>query len=255
MPRPTRSWVRKTYTVSPLVEKAIAMRAAVEGIDPGTVIDILVWNALVKPDEARLKRDDCTEEELERIFAEDALALLDGKEAMAALADHIPLDGANNSRRGTPKHHQQVEKLVGQWRKTRVIEKRFWNAIIASLAGFGFNPSANILGMVISEAPLPGSLLAEPALTKEEEFERSFADEALEFLKTDEEIDALADEIEIDEESGIGNLLAVERMVKRWRKERTIDKQYQRALLSILDGGRWIPSILREGLIDQEWFE
>jgi len=136
MPRPTRSWVRKTYTVSPLVEQAIAFRAAEQGIDPGTVIDILVWNALVKPDEARLKQGGFTEEELERIFAEEVLDFLVGDEAIEALAEELTVvhedDGANL---------KQVKNLVKRWRKTRQIETEYKESIHETYKNAGRSPS------------------------------------------------------------------------------------------------------------------
>lgn len=137
MGRPTRSWIRKTYTVSEMVEKAIAMRAAESGIDPGTVVDILVWEALLKPDEARHKAGGFNADELERMFAEEALAHLD-EGAVEDLACYITLSSNPDDDDG---NLRLVKRLVKRWRKTRLIEKDHQEAVFSVLNGRGFTPS------------------------------------------------------------------------------------------------------------------
>ena len=117
--RPQRSWIKKTYTVSLVVEKAIALRAAEQGIDPGTVIDILIWNTFLKPDEPRLERGGFTNDELDRIFAEEALTNLDDENSIRALASFISSDWEADSLQSDEAHLRQVSKLVHRWRKTR----------------------------------------------------------------------------------------------------------------------------------------
>jgi hypothetical protein len=135
MARPSRSWVRKTYTVSPEVEKAIAIRAAKQGIPTGTVVDILVWNTLLKPDEDRLKKGDSSNDQLERIFAEEVLARLDCKGAVDALAESLDLDDDEKV------NLRKVQALVGRWRTTRLIEKDHQEALLAALDDGKWLPS------------------------------------------------------------------------------------------------------------------
>ncbi len=136
MARPARSWVRKTYTVSPEVEKAIAMRAAEQGIDPGTVVDILYWNTFLKPDEARLKAGGFSDDELERIFAEEALDFFSEDATVANLADNLTLvigDEAANLK--------AVKTLLKRWRKTRLIEAEYKEGVFCTFQDGGRVPS------------------------------------------------------------------------------------------------------------------
>jgi len=126
MPRPSRSWVRKTYTVSPVVE---------QGIDPGTVVDILCWNMFLKPDEARLKVGGFTNDELERIFAEEALDFFCEDEAVASLADNLTLvveDEVANLK--------AVKTLLRRWRKTRLIEAEHKEGVLGTFHDAGRVP-------------------------------------------------------------------------------------------------------------------
>ena len=156
MPRPTRSWVRKTYTVSPEVEKAIRMNAADLGVDEGTMVDILVWDALVKPDEDRYKAGGFSQQDLERIYAEEVIAIL---------TDPLTADSLNLE--------------------------------LASLIQFE-NKAGD---------PIPDS----------------------------------------------ANLRKVKDLVRRWCRTRQIEKNHQAAVNELL-GGKWIPSILKHEIVDQDWF-
>lgn len=136
MPRPSRTWIRKTYTVSPEVTKATAARAAEQDIDPGTVMDIIVWNAILKPDAARLKRGGLTEKELERIFAEEVLGLIRDDHAIEVLAEEIILndeDAAANLR--------IVLSLLRRWRKIRQIDPEHREGALHLMGRFGQAPS------------------------------------------------------------------------------------------------------------------
>lgn len=143
--RPARSWVRKTYTVSEPVDKAIRLLAAEQDLDPGTVVDLLVWNAVLKPDEARLKRGGFTDDELERIFAEDVLAQLQIPGAVENLAECIALDSNENT------NLRQVRALVKRWRTTRRIEKDHQEVLISVLDSNGWIPIIFQHGLVDAE--------------------------------------------------------------------------------------------------------
>ena len=146
--RPTRTWRPKTYTVSLEVAKAIAARAAELEVDPGTIVDVLIWEALLKPAETRLRAGSFSEDELERLFAEEVLALLQSPQSITDLAEALAL---------------------------------------------GDTP--------------------------------------------------------------IASLRMAQKLVKRWMRTRNIDKEHQQQLLTALDGGNWVPSILRVGLVEQDWFD
>ena len=143
--RPARSWVRKTYTVSEQVDKAIRLLAAEQDLDPGTVVDLLVWNAILKPDEARLKRGGFTDDELERIFAEDVLAELQVAGAVENLAESLPLDSDENA------NLKQVRALVKRWRTTRRIDKVYQEAVVSALSDQGWIPVVFRQGLVDAE--------------------------------------------------------------------------------------------------------
>lgn len=143
--RPARPWVRKTYTVSEQVEKAIRVLAAEQDLDPGTLVDILVWNAVLKPDEARMKRGGFSDDELERIFAEDVLAQLQILGAVECLAECIALDSDENT------NLKQVRALVKRWRTTRRIEKVYQEAVISALGDLGWIPLVFRQGLVDAE--------------------------------------------------------------------------------------------------------
>jgi len=147
MPRPSRTWVRKTYTVSPEVSKAIAARAAEQDIDPGTVMDVIVWNAILKPDAARLKRGGFSEEELERIFAEEVLEFLREPGSQEQLIERLPPE----SDLGNEHENLRLVRLwIKRWRKTRLIEKEFQEAIFWAMNDAGQVPS--ILGPGLVDA-------------------------------------------------------------------------------------------------------
>jgi len=129
--RPSRSWVRKTYTVSSEVEKAIAIQAAEQGIDPGTVVDFLFWNTFLKPDVEQLKNGNFTEDELERIFAEEVLAHLDGEGGIEKFAVFMCMHDNENT------NLRKVRGLVGRWRRTRHIDKGYQEELLNAF-GDGF---------------------------------------------------------------------------------------------------------------------
>jgi len=149
MARPSRSWVRKTYTISPEVEKAIAIRAAEQGIPPGTVVDIIVWNALVKPDVAQLKRGESSDEQLERIFAEDVLTHIGLKGGIDALADSMNLGDDERTNR------RMVQALVSRWRTTRLIDKDHQEALLAALDGKSWLSTLQVNDLVDGKWFLP----------------------------------------------------------------------------------------------------
>jgi hypothetical protein len=253
MGRPSRSWVRKTYTVSPQVEKAIALRAAEQGIDPGTVMDVLVWNALLKPDDAGLQKGGFTDEELERIFAEEAITHLVSENAIRDLANFIPVDGALGSLLKEAIHLRFVSKLVGRWRKTRLIEKHYWRPVLSSLMGRGLAPRIVEHGLVPVDY-LPSALPAQgSAFERQLELERMFANEVLPFLERESVVHALAEGLTLIEEDEISNIRAVTEMVIRWREVGVIEKEYQRNLVDFF-GSNWVPRIIKDGLVDEEWF-
>ena len=139
--RPARLWKRKTYTVSPEVEKAIRVQAAEQDIDPGTVVDVLVWNTYLKPTEARMKQGGFTDEELERIFAEEVLARLDGDGAIEHLAESFAVmdDPRSNLR--------EVRALVRRWRRARRIDKPYQAELFRAIDDGEWIPSLIIYGL------------------------------------------------------------------------------------------------------------
>ena len=121
--------------MSPVVENAIRRCAAEQGIPEGTLVDSLVWKALVKPDEAKLKAGGFSQEELERIFAEEALELLDGEADLDDLASNITFKDENGFDLPDIANLRKVHALVKRWKITRLIEKDHQEAIVACLYG------------------------------------------------------------------------------------------------------------------------
>ena len=155
MARPARSWVPKTYTVSPEVERTIAIKAAEQGLPPGTIIDILVWNAWLKPDEARLKMGGFSEDQLERIFAEEALEFLDGNEAVAELSEEIDLEGKDGDPLADNLKLRVVLAMVKRWRTTRLIEKEHQAVVKSFLDNKNVVPSIYLHDLVDEDWFLP----------------------------------------------------------------------------------------------------
>jgi hypothetical protein len=132
--RHSRNWIKGTYTLSPEVVRAVAVRAAQEGLDPGTIIDSLIWNAWLKPDEARLKAGGLTDDELERDFAEDVLAFIDTDEKVQWLSTTLWFDESKGS------DLKQTQTLVKRWRTTRRIEKDRQEELLAALSAKDWFP-------------------------------------------------------------------------------------------------------------------
>lgn len=248
MGRPSRSWVHKTYTVSPEVETAIAVHAAEQGIDQGTLIDILVWKALVKPSEDQLKRSNPSPGALNRLFAEEVLPFLDGELQVVNLSRSLLVDGDERV------NLQKVRSLVRRWRRTRHIDRIHWRAVLSCLSDQGATPVLVHLGFLDLETLPTDKPPSEPQPSRQEELERSFASEALPLLESEEAIDALAEELILVDGDETANLRAVERLVKQWKKAHIIDKTHQRTLLVVL-GNDWVPTILRKGQVDLGWFD
>lgn len=152
--RPTRNWVRKTYTVSEIVDTVVRAKAAQDDLDPGTVIDLLVWNALIKPNEEQLKQGGFEPQELERIFAEEALAEIQGEECIDLLMEQLLLSGSIEE--GDPPQspstiRRKVKALVRRWQRTRHIDKEHQVAVIQWLGDQSIVPSILRLKLVDQE--------------------------------------------------------------------------------------------------------
>lgn len=145
MPRPDRPWIKNSYTVSPEVDAAIRARAAALGVDTGTAVDAIVWDALLKPTETQMQAGSFPEDQLERMFAEDVLRLLETEEAIRQLADHLELaerPGANL---------RMVRALIKRWRKTRRIDKEHQELLLTALGDGTWVPAVLRLGVVDQE--------------------------------------------------------------------------------------------------------
>lgn len=129
-----RSWEKRTYTLSPEVARAVAVRAAESGLDPGTVVDTLIWSALLRPDDDQLTAGRFTDDQLERIFAEDVLAFINTNEKVIELSNHLLFDEDD----GSDLH--QTKKLVKRWRTTRRIEKERQEELLSALDAMGWRP-------------------------------------------------------------------------------------------------------------------
>jgi hypothetical protein len=140
--RPARAWVRKTYTVSEKVEEVIRIKAAELDVDPGTVVDILVWNAYIKPDQNRLQQGGFSEDELERIFAEEVLSLTEKESVVEEIADCIDLDP------DAVKNLRKIRAMIKRWRKTRKIEKEYQRVLLSGIESGNWCPSIFRSGLV-----------------------------------------------------------------------------------------------------------
>lgn len=145
MPRPSRSWTRSTFTISPEVDKAIRHRAVELGIDPGTVVDAIVWGALVKPNDEELRSTKCEGDLLERLFAEDVLCYLDTDKAIGEIAPDISY-GFNSEIA-----FKETKKLVLRWRKTRRIDQKYKEHILSYFGDKNIVPQILRLGLVEAE--------------------------------------------------------------------------------------------------------
>lgn len=135
--RHPRDWEKKTYTLSPWVARTIAIRAVDEGLDPGTVVDTLIWNVLLNPTDEELKPGRYTNDQLERIFAEEVLAFLDTDEKIRELSTHLSLGGEDFDEE---LDLHQTRRLVKKWRTTRRIEKERQEELLAAFVPMGFHP-------------------------------------------------------------------------------------------------------------------
>jgi len=151
MPRPSRSWVRKTYTVSPVVENVIRRYAAAQGIPEGTLVDSIVWRALVKPDETRLKVGGFTDEELERIFAEEVLEHLGDDRSISSLFDEITLEDKNEVEIKGNARLCTIDAILKRWRTTRMIDKQYQVKAKEFLSNLGIIPKIFLQGLVDEE--------------------------------------------------------------------------------------------------------
>jgi hypothetical protein len=231
MPRPYRSWIRKTYTVSEDVEAAIAMRAAKEGIETGTVVDIIVWNALLKPDEARIKAGDFTKEQVDRIFAEEALALLNGEPSIRRLASHLVLNDKSKE-----KNYMEIQRLVKQWKKARLIDSRYHQTLIDCFGVDGWVPS------VTPDRDYESIYL-----------EHKLADEVLSLLMNNSARNYFfCDLAQIDER--ITSLSIMDRIISGWKKSHSIGKKYQTVSLKSLVKA-FSSRDLRIGIVGQDLVE
>jgi len=121
--RHERDWERKTYTVSPEVAKAVAIAAAEQELDPGTIVDAILWRALVKPDEEALKGGSFSMEEIERLFAEEVFDVV----PFDALVEDI--QGWLEDAHGEKGSLREARRVVKRWRTKRRIEPR-WRATL-----------------------------------------------------------------------------------------------------------------------------
>jgi len=140
MGRPTRSWIRKTYTVSAWAEKAIRVQAAESDIDLGTVVDIAVWKYLLNPTDGRLKAGGFSEDELERIFAEDTLEHLRWDADIERLAKCMISKGDQADEASAATHFQKTKRLVRSWQRTRLIEKKYQKAVLKMFRAIASKP-------------------------------------------------------------------------------------------------------------------
>jgi hypothetical protein len=155
MGRPSRDWIRKTYTVSPVVEKAIKARAGELGIDEGTLVDAYAWRELVQPTASAFKNVKFTDEEMERIFAEEALQLLDKKDAIALLSEEIVPKGADGEDLPNAAASRVLETMLKRWRTMRIIDKEHQAAVKDILSNHEVVPSILKYGLVDEEWFLP----------------------------------------------------------------------------------------------------
>lgn len=132
--RPPRGWERKTYTVSPEVALAVSLQAAKEGVDQGTVIDALIWNMMLKPSEEELKAGGLTDDQLERMFAEEVLEFLNSPDRIDCLSKHLSFEDEKES------DLRQTQRLVKRWRTTRRIEKERQEELLSALGAVGWVP-------------------------------------------------------------------------------------------------------------------
>ncbi|MBP1627545.1 MAG: hypothetical protein H6Q00_2020 [Holophagaceae bacterium] len=126
--RHERDWERKTYTVSPEVAKAVALAAAEQELDPGTIVDAILWRALVKPDEDALKGGSFSRDEIERLFAEE---VFDSVPPEALVED---IQGWLEGSHGEKGSLREARRVVKRWRTKRRIEPRWREAVLSLLS-------------------------------------------------------------------------------------------------------------------------
>ena len=258
--RPNRSWVRTTYTVSPEVEKAIAIKAAEQGIDPGTVVDVIVWNALLKPDPGGSDSRGGTTEVQGRVFAEAALSRLEDPSMVMKLVDLLYPKIAGSANMMTPVQLQQTRRLVGTWKRTRVIDQQYCEAVATCIAAIGANTGIGSSTTVLPEITSSDSNPIVPMPPSQIELESLFAEEVFRFLEKESVVRTLADNLtfdnddDFDEYDDDASFHALQRAIKRWRNNGTIDKEHQIVIMACL-GAHWIPNILKDGLVEPSWFE
>lgn len=140
--RPSRNWVRKTLTISPSIDRQIRELAAKQDIDPGTVVDVILWNRLIKPKNKRSAKRLTTPEEIDRYFAEDVLEKLDKNNQI--IAHIIKTQGIpdfeefilyeNYESPSDEKVKSFMQNLWRKWRRTRYIEPKYRYMLLMALA-------------------------------------------------------------------------------------------------------------------------
>lgn len=142
MPRPDRPWIKNSYTVSPEVDQAIRARAAALGVDTGTALDAIVWDALLKPTKEQVQDGSFTDDQLERMFAEEALQFLAGEQEIRHLAEQLNLAETPGS------SLRKTRALVKRWQKMRRIDKDHQEALLSALGDGRWIPSILRYGQV-----------------------------------------------------------------------------------------------------------
>ena len=79
------------------------------------------------------------------------------------------------------------------------------------------------------------------------------AEEVLEHIASPERISWLSERLHLDDEQGT-DLQQTQKLVKRWRTTRRIEKERQADLLSAFGVEGWTPSIFLMGVVGGDWF-
>jgi len=123
--RPSRKWAKKTYTVSPLVETYIREKAYEWGLDPGTALDVLIWeNELL--DHGMKPSKNYSDEYLVRHFSEEVLLEVCPRMLrVRPTSIYTYLSRELKLPEGEEHTVREIDKVLNRWNKTRHVEAKY----------------------------------------------------------------------------------------------------------------------------------
>ena len=136
-------------TVSTEVATALKVWAGEMGLRHGTAAEVILWNALVRPTDARMAQGGFTDEQIERIYAEEVLAVLGNEQNPVTIAQTLVLTSELDA--DPSDNIKLIRKEIADWRYMRRIPRHYRAATFTMMARRGEVPRI-LSKQVVSEA-------------------------------------------------------------------------------------------------------